>query len=90
VPLGEAGVPRTGETRESRGRVGPLGRRRKSCFESGAERHGVSRIEEQRWQATCEWMARGACTDPEADPDWFTLEEDAPGAAGNRDEHVIK
>jgi WhiB family transcriptional regulator, redox-sensing transcriptional regulator len=28
-----------------------------------------------------EWMREGACTAPEVDPDWFTVEETAPGAA---------
>jgi len=26
-------------------------------------------------------MAQGACTAPDVDPDWFTVEETAPGAA---------
>lgn len=33
------------------------------------------------WQAGQEWMARGACTAPDSDPDWFTVEETAPDAA---------
>ena len=28
-----------------------------------------------------EWMAQGACTAPDVDPDWFTVEETAPDAA---------
>jgi WhiB family transcriptional regulator, redox-sensing transcriptional regulator len=33
------------------------------------------------WRAGREWMRRGACTAPEVNPDWFTVEEDAPSAA---------
>ncbi len=32
------------------------------------------------WRTGREWMARGGCTSPEVDPDWFTVEETAPGA----------
>jgi hypothetical protein len=34
-----------------------------------------------QWRTGREWMARGACTAPEVDPNWFTVEETAPGAA---------
>jgi WhiB family redox-sensing transcriptional regulator len=33
------------------------------------------------WRSGREWMARGACSAPEVDPNWFTVDEDAPGAA---------
>ena len=33
------------------------------------------------WRTGQEWMRRGACTAPEVDPNWFTVEEDAPQAA---------
>jgi WhiB family redox-sensing transcriptional regulator len=33
------------------------------------------------WRAGREWMARGACTAPDVDPAWFTVEETAPNAA---------
>jgi WhiB family transcriptional regulator, redox-sensing transcriptional regulator len=33
------------------------------------------------WRTSREWMRRGACTAPEVDPNWFTVDEDAPGAA---------
>jgi WhiB family transcriptional regulator, redox-sensing transcriptional regulator len=33
------------------------------------------------WRTGREWMRRGACTAPEVDPDWFTVEETAPNAA---------
>jgi WhiB family transcriptional regulator, redox-sensing transcriptional regulator len=33
------------------------------------------------WRPGREWMRQGACTAPEVDPDWFTVEEDAPNAA---------
>jgi len=33
------------------------------------------------WRTGREWMARGACTAPEVDPNWFTVEETAPNAA---------
>ncbi len=33
------------------------------------------------WRPGREWMARGACSAPEVDPDWFTVEETAPDAA---------
>ena len=33
------------------------------------------------WRTGWEWMARGACTAPEVDPNWFTVEETLPGAA---------
>jgi WhiB family redox-sensing transcriptional regulator len=32
------------------------------------------------WRGGREWMARAACTAPEVDPDWFTVEETAPDA----------
>ena len=32
------------------------------------------------WRLGREWMRRGACTAPEVDPDWFTVEETAPDA----------
>jgi WhiB family redox-sensing transcriptional regulator len=32
------------------------------------------------WRSGREWMARGACTGPEVDPNWFTVEETAPDA----------
>jgi hypothetical protein len=32
------------------------------------------------WRPGREWMAAGACTDPEVDPNWFTVEETAPDA----------
>src|SRR6266704_2139045 len=32
------------------------------------------------WHPGREWMTRGACTAPEVDPDWFTVEETALGA----------
>ncbi|HEY3036961.1 MAG TPA: WhiB family transcriptional regulator [Streptosporangiaceae bacterium] len=32
------------------------------------------------WRAGREWMARGACTAPGVDPNWFTVEETATGA----------
>jgi WhiB family redox-sensing transcriptional regulator len=33
------------------------------------------------WRPGREWMRQGACTKAEVDPDWFTVEEDAPDAA---------
>jgi WhiB family transcriptional regulator, redox-sensing transcriptional regulator len=33
------------------------------------------------WRTGRQWMAQGACTAPDVDPDWFTVEETAPGAA---------
>jgi Transcription factor WhiB len=33
------------------------------------------------WRTSREWMRRGACTAPEVDPNWFTVDEDAPDAA---------
>ncbi len=33
------------------------------------------------WQRGQEWMTRAACTAPDVDPAWFTVEESAPGAA---------
>jgi Transcription factor WhiB len=32
------------------------------------------------WRGGREWMARGACTAPEVDPNWFTVEETDPDA----------
>jgi hypothetical protein len=33
------------------------------------------------WRIGREWMAQGACTAPEVDSNWFTVEESAPRAA---------
>jgi Transcription factor WhiB len=33
------------------------------------------------WRLGREWMAQGACTAPQVDPNWFTVEETAPDAA---------
>jgi WhiB family transcriptional regulator, redox-sensing transcriptional regulator len=38
------------------------------------------------WRTGREWMAQGACTALEVDPDWFTVEETAPGAG----EHIAR
>ncbi len=32
------------------------------------------------WRSGREWMAAGACTAPEVDPTWFTVEETLPSA----------
>lgn len=33
------------------------------------------------WRPGRAWMTRGACTAPDVDPVWFTVEETAPNAA---------
>jgi WhiB family redox-sensing transcriptional regulator len=43
--------------------------------------HGARLLAAGPWRSGRAWMTRGACTAPEVDPDWFTVEEDAPGAA---------
>jgi WhiB family transcriptional regulator, redox-sensing transcriptional regulator len=43
--------------------------------------HGAHALPGGPWRPGREWMRRGACTQPEVDPNWFTVEEDAPEAA---------
>jgi WhiB family redox-sensing transcriptional regulator len=43
--------------------------------------HGARLLPGGPWRPGREWMRQGACTAPEVDPDWFTVEEDAPNAA---------
>ena len=42
--------------------------------------HGARLLPAGPWRTGQQWMRRGACTAPEVDPDWFTVEETAPGA----------
>jgi WhiB family redox-sensing transcriptional regulator len=42
--------------------------------------HGARLLPAGPWRPGREWMRRGACTTPEVDPDWFTVEETAPDA----------
>ena len=37
-------------------------------------------LSDGRWRGGQAWMARGACTAPDVDPAWWTVEEAAPGA----------
>jgi hypothetical protein len=43
--------------------------------------HGARALPGGPWRSGREWMRQGACTAPEVDPDWFTVEEDALDAA---------
>jgi hypothetical protein len=43
--------------------------------------HGAQVQPAGPWRTGREWMRRGACTTPDVNPDWFTVEEDAPDAA---------
>jgi WhiB family transcriptional regulator, redox-sensing transcriptional regulator len=43
--------------------------------------HGARALPAGPWRSGREWMRRGACTAPQVDPDWFTVDEDAPDAA---------
>jgi hypothetical protein len=43
--------------------------------------HGARALPGGGWRTGREWMRQGACTAPDVDPDWFTVEEDAPDAA---------
>ncbi len=40
------------------------------------------------WRSGRGWMARGACTAPDVDSDWFTVEETAPGAVYAGETHT--
>jgi WhiB family transcriptional regulator, redox-sensing transcriptional regulator len=42
--------------------------------------HGARLLPGGPGRSRREWMRRGACTAPEVDPDWFTVEETAPDA----------
>jgi WhiB family redox-sensing transcriptional regulator len=48
--------------------------------------HGARLLLGGPWRPGREWMRRGACTAPDVDPDWFTVEETAPGAG----EHIAR
>jgi WhiB family redox-sensing transcriptional regulator len=43
--------------------------------------HGGRGLPGGPWCSGGDWMRQGACTAPEVDPNWFTVEEDAPDAA---------
>jgi WhiB family redox-sensing transcriptional regulator len=43
--------------------------------------HGARVLPGGPWQSDRQWMRQGACTTPEVDPNWFTVEETAPDAA---------
>ncbi len=43
--------------------------------------HGARLLPAGPWRTGQQWMRRGACTAPEVDPNWFTVEETIPDAA---------
>jgi WhiB family redox-sensing transcriptional regulator len=44
--------------------------------------HGARALPAGPWRNEHEWMRRAACRAPGVDPDWFTVDEDAPEAPG--------
>jgi WhiB family redox-sensing transcriptional regulator len=57
-----------------------LGRAGRPANDQPVSWQGARALPGGPWRSGREWMRQGACTAPDVDPGWFTVEEDSPGA----------